>query len=638
MTSKPKQQTSGPPTTEKVHYGKGGVDQARLKKAWYQCSQADMPSAVFSHARHIKDRQIQRRYELGLYQQLYNNFAGIYVGNMADSNRTQFVNQTLSINVIKSCCDTWTARIAKAKPRVYILPNEGDDRLVRKADNLTKFLDGVRELSNLEANSQFVVRDAAIYGTGFLLHKVWDNRPITHVVKVDEVLIDQTNGIYPEEESLEFGYDHIWDKDELIDRYPSFAKEINSARMSWRGDQSYLSDLNKVLVVEFWRRATMPGKPGKHVMCISGACLEFEDYPYTYLPSQKYFFSPPTYGPFGEGIASALRGKQWLLANMMQSIAKSCDLFAVPRVFIPKSAGLSQNVLDNDISVHLVNSAEGIQFVTPQAMGNGVFEFAQWVYETSFQEIGLSQMSTQSVKPAGLNSEPAINTYLNVETERFALNAQDFERLYVDAGKRQLDLAAALYKGKKVNTRVKAPGFAFISKVNWKDASLEEDQYSMKAYPTNMLAQDPAARLEQTMQLMNSKIMPPDVAISQLKLPVFRDWADEMTASRDNIRMCLSLIIDKQSYHAPDPIADINLAVSMSQSAVLRSEYNEDAPEVTDMLRRWMNDALQVQADRQQKAMQQQQVAQQMQGQQAQQQAAPQQPAAPPPPPTGPAA
>src|SRR5580692_9928614 len=106
---------------------------ASQKTHWYDEPVGNCHDNIFQYVRAIKSRQIRRRYQLAVYQQLYRNdlqniFAasGLFAAT-AFSSSLQY--QRISANVIKSCCDTATARIAKSKPRAFALPKRGDYRL-----------------------------------------------------------------------------------------------------------------------------------------------------------------------------------------------------------------------------------------------------------------------------------------------------------------------------------------------------------------------------------------------------------------------------------------------------------------------------------------------------------------------------
>jgi hypothetical protein len=268
----------------------------------------------------------------------------------------------------------------------------------------------------------------------------------------------------------------------------------------------------------------------------------------------------------------------------------------MPRVWLEKFSGVSKDSITNDVgSVGYYQNTPPV-FSTPSPAGEGFFNFIVWLISDSYQQIGLSQMTAQSEKPAGLNSGVAMRTYQDVETQRFAIVGQRWERFFVDIAKAFLDLAASIY-GRTKSYSVNVPGRAFLEKVDWKDIGLKKDQYELAAYPTSLLPKTPEGQLQTVQELINSGFMPKDVALSQLRIPNLNAWIDEQTASRDNINLCLSRIRDKGKYIGPNAIADIDLCVSMAMSAWLRADLDDTVPpERTDMLLRFLTEALRRQA------------------------------------------
>lgn len=567
---------------------------------WYDAPVDDAHDDLFQYVRAIKNRQVRRRYELAIFQQLYTNSlnqlaaTGGLFSSIAGTIGAN-AGSRLSFNVIKSCVDTATARIAKSKPRAFCLPTRGDTRLKRKCKNLTKFLDGAMAAAAVYANGEDVFRDAGIYGTGALVLRDRDDEVTSEVVKVDELIIDQVNGMY--DRPTEIHIEHPVPRAELLARFPEAEKEINEARMSWPGAMSFMSQQDMVLTVETWRLSPKPGDgKGRHVYAICNKSLLDEEWTKDYIPVYRFHWTPPTYGPFGDGIAHDLEGKQWMIANVLRDVAESIRMFAVPRIWVDSLAGISQHTITNEITVNKY-SGQPPTFSTPPAASPDVYAFIQWLIDSCFKEEGLSQMSAQSEKPAGLNSGVALRTYQDVETQRFAVIGQRWERWYMAVAEGIVDLTSDIHKrGGKVSMKV--PGRGFIETVDWKDVSLKKDQYDIQVWPTNILPETPEGKLQAIQEWTSSGFMPRDVAIGQMNMPILNDWVDDETAARDNVEMCISSIIDKGKYIAPDPVSNIDLCVSMSQSAYLHAQYDELEEHKVTMLQRFLEASLKTQKDR----------------------------------------
>lgn len=571
----------------------------RINIHWSDRPKFESHEELFQYVRNVKSRQVRRRYELAVYQQLYNNSisqisatGGLYSG-LGSSAAAQY--NRLSVNVVKSCVDTATARIAKSKPRAFVLPTKGDYRLKRKCKNLTKFLDGAMAAACVYANGEDVFRDAALYGDGALVLDDQDDEVKSETVKVDEIVIDQINGMY--DRPTEIAIEHPVRRAELLARFPDAKKEIDEARLSWRGAMSFMSEQDMVLTVRTWKLESAPGAgDGRYVYAICNKTLVDEEWKKDYIPVYRFHWTPPTYGPFGDGIAHDLEGKQWMISNILRDLAESIRLFAIPRIWVDSLSDVSQHTITNEITVNKY-SGNAPQFSTPPAAAPDVYAFVQWLIDNCYKEEGLSQMSAQSEKPAGLNSGVALRTYQDVETQRFALVGQRWERWYMAVAEGIIDLSSDIY-GRTKKLSVKVPGRGFVESIDWKDVSLKRDQYDIQVWPTSILPETPEGKLQAIQEWVSSGFMPRDVAIAQMNMPILNDWVDDETAARDNIEMCLSSIVDRGKFIAPDPVSNIDLCVTMAQSAYLRAQNDDLEEHKVTLLERFLQRSLELQAQK----------------------------------------
>lgn len=489
------------------------------------------------------------------------------------------------------------ARIAKSKPRAFVLPKRGDYRLKKKCRNLTKFLDGAMQSANVYANGEDVFRDACVYGDGQLLIYTEAGQIKSKVVKVDELWIELVDGM--KDEPTEMHWVEAVPKRKLLKAYPKFKKEIEEARAAWRGDMNYMAQSDMVEVVHSWKLPTEHGAgDGVYACSVCTATLEKSEWKHSYFPIVRFHWCPPTYGPFGDGIAKDLFGMQRTILDILRGVVKSIRMFAVPRVWVEKMASVATQTISNEVSVNTY-SGQPPKFDTPPAASPDIYQFVQWCIDWCYKQVGLSQLTAQSEKPAGLNSGVAMRTYQDVETQRFAVVGQRWERWYMQVARVMLDLAGDLYKETKGKLSVMVPGRGFIEKIDWKDANLAPDLYDVQVWATSLLPETPEGKLQAIEEYIQSGMMPRDLAIGQLNNPILNDWVAQETAAREHIEMCLSNIEDGKKYIAPDVIGNIDLAVQLSQAAVLNAENDNLEPEKVDELVRWMTQALAIQAQRQ---------------------------------------
>lgn len=558
-------------TREKRVYAAGG-SAAPLQPAltWYERPESDLYEHACARVRGIKEQQVTRRYELFTYQQAYTSRFGPAAMASLFSPGTRNPSAGLyaiSANIIKSCIDTACARISKSKPRAFVLPNKGDYRLKKKARQLTKFLDGAFQSAGVYQNAERVFRDACIYDGGALVLYAEDGQVCSQQVKVDELWIDQVDGIY--ETPREMHWSHAEPRTKLLAKYPEHAKAINEARGAWRGEMAYMGAADMVEVTRSWRLGECEDeyKGGVYAVSIATATLERQEYRKAYIPIFRFFWTEPVYGPFGDGIAKELYGMQRTVSDILRGICKSIRLFAVPRIWINKGATPGVVQITNELSVNTYTGEKPV-FDTPPAAAPDIYQFLQWVIDWAYKQLGLSQLTAQSEKPAGLNSGVAMRTYQDVETQRFALIGQRWERWHMEVARAMIDIAQDLY-AKDKSLSMKVAGRGFIETIDWKDVSLKEDQYDLQVWPTNLLPETPEGKLQAIQEYVQSGFMPLEVAIGQLNLPVLNDWVDRMTSALDIVESHIAGILDEGKFMPPD--ADMELPLALT---VAGAEYN----------------------------------------------------------------
>jgi hypothetical protein len=265
-------------------------------------------------------------------------------------------------------------------------------------------------------------------------------------------------------------------------------------------------------------------------------------------------------------------------------------MFAVPRVWVSKMANVAQQTITNEMGVNTYAGEKPI-FDTPPAAAPDIYAFVQWIIDWCYKQIGLSQLSSQSEKPAGLNAAVALRTYQDVETQRFAVVGQRWNRHYMQCARITLDMLRDAFQGKK-SIAVKVPGRGFLETIDWADADLSDDEYDMAIYPTNPLADDPEGRLQSAQEYVQSGFMSKAYALQQLDIPILYDWVSSETSSTEAIAWQISRIIDDGVYTAPSAISDLADARTQCQNALLRGPEDELEPHKMDLLERYLQEVL----------------------------------------------
>lgn len=579
-------------TIEKRMYGKAGLRSGADSHGawdWYLRTGKDLYEGVFTRLQEIKQKQIPRRYELYTYQQAYTGrFGPSALGSLYQlTTRNPHAGMySIVINIIKRIIDAAVARIAKEKPRAFALPRRNDYRLKRKCKNLTKFLDGVMVSAKVYANSEDVFRDACLFGDGTLIPYASNGQIKSAVAKIDELWIDALDGMY--DNPTELHWAHPWPRRELLSEFPEWEKEINEARAAWRGELAYMGQADLVECAWSWKLPSAPGKKdGLWTKTICTATLDQGVWERDYLPAARFHWTPPTYGPFGDGIAKEILGHQRAMQDIVRGILKSIRMFAVPRVWVSKMANVASSIISNEIGVNEYSGEKPV-FDTPPAASPDIYQFAQWILDDAFKQARMSQLTAQSEKPAGLNAAVALRTYHDIETQGFAVVGQRWERWYLLVARMLVDIAQDIYKDKG-KLSVKVPGRGFIESIDWSDVSLDDDMYDIEVWPTSILPLSVEGQIQTATEFMRSGLMPRNALLQQLRIPMIYEWIDRETAAEDNIDMALSSILADGKYIEPDPVGDAKLALREAQLAKLRAEADDKLePAKMELLERFI--------------------------------------------------
>ena len=96
-----------------------------------------------------------------------------YFMNLAKSyspnwNTNNVLPDRLTFNVVQSNIDTLVSKVSRLKPRARFLTNQGGFRAVKAAKKLSYLCDGIFQENDVYSLSRGVVRDALVYGDGFV--------------------------------------------------------------------------------------------------------------------------------------------------------------------------------------------------------------------------------------------------------------------------------------------------------------------------------------------------------------------------------------------------------------------------------------------------------------------------------------
>jgi hypothetical protein len=479
--------------------------------------------------------------------------------------------EKLTYNVINMIVETVAARISRDKVKVSFITSDGDAKQQRKAKQLTKYVTGQWLATNTYGQIDKVFTDACVFGTGFL-HVYFDGKNvIAERCLVDEIVVDEFEALHGTPRQIHRR--KLIDKDLLKAEYPAYSSEIDSAGTGTWGTSDKTAS-NLCLVVESWHLPDDDkGTNGRHDISIDNATLYSEPYNKSYFPFLKFSWSDALDGFYGLGIASKLTGIQLEISKLLRSVQLAMHNLSVPRILRPINSQVEVNHLNNNIDGAIIDYAGDTPptfWVPSQVMGNDVYQHIETLYKKAFEMVGVSQLSAASQKPKGLDSGIALENYHAIEDERFVKVGERFEQFHIDLANITIDI---LKDNAKAALPVKIAGRRFLESIDIKDIDLDQDQYIIQSFPSNLLPNTFAGRLQIVQSLIQGGYISQEFGLSLLRFPDIDQYTDLQTANIEaSFEIVCSILEDGVK---PDlvPYLNYELLLKIAQLTAVRAAY-----------------------------------------------------------------
>jgi hypothetical protein len=516
-------------------------------------------------------------------------------------------------NVVSSCVDTVFSRIAKNTPRIVALTERGDDTLRRRAQKLQQFILGMMKQTKGYSVAKETFKDGCIFDVGIakLCREEDSGRMYFERVYANEIYVDETDAFYGSPSHMHQAKYVL--KDSLKEMFPAkFHLAIEEAGNAMEGEGQFASntDTRFAVVIESWHLPSAPGaKDGRHTICVSNKVLMDEVWKKDHFPFVFSRWTAPMVGFWGQSLAFRLMGKQVEINKMLKIIQDSMHLGAAFKVFVEHGSRVAQEHLSNALGSIVYYTGTPPQYTVPQTVHPEYFTHLKWLIEASYQEAGVSALSAQSKKPAGLDAAVAMREFQDIESERFATIAQGYDDMHIEMAKMILRECKEMDE-EGIKLEVKAESKKFVETIKWKDVEIDENEMVLQMFPTSMLPHDPAGRIQYVTELMQGGLINSDIGLSLLDFPDVEAAIDVQTAPTRDIEFTIGEILEKGEYNPPEPFQNLELGLKLFQSHYLLARSNGVSEDKLEMLRNWMNSAKALKDQQQQQQMQMQMAAQ----------------------------
>lgn len=496
----------------------------------------------------------------------------------------------ITFNVVSSVIDTAVAIIGTNKPRVSYMTSGGDYFQKLKAKNMTRFTDGLFSKLKVYKKSLQIFKDSCIFGTGCVKPFRRGNEILIERVFPDELLIDDTDGRFGDPRNL-YQYYEI-DKDVLANLYPDNAGEILTSGC-FRANSSFTKGAsNPVGVGEAWHLPSSPdAKDGRHIITVEKNKLLDEPWSKDRFPILRFFYENPPIGSWGIGLSEILRPTQIELNYLLQKIQRSMTQ-ASSKVFLNGGTELDEQSINNqDWGIVRYNGQQAPVLAVVQSIAPEYFQQVETLIHRAYEISGVSMMSAQAKKPAGLDAGRAIREFNDIQSQRFAAVSENWEFFFVELSEAIIDLAGEITDSEgsfKVNVKDKGS----LKEIDFKKIKLDKDEYVIDKFPTGYLSKTPSGKLSDIQELVQAFPEMKPYALRLLgDMPDLESVIEQLTSSTDVIEMVKDLILTESTYIEPEKYMDLKAGIQYMQLSYLHAVKDKVEETKLQLIRNWIDQA-----------------------------------------------
>ena len=405
------------------------------------------------------------------------------VGYYWNGETTNNVNE----NVIRSCVDTLTSKIACQKVRPFFNSVNGSWKDFELCTQAQQFFDVLFDEYNVNDIVTLAFKDACIFERGMIYVS---NTGI-------ERMLPWTVYTNPAEDSYNRNTELLWE----CKKYPKALLPF---------DIKTSQDL--VTYTRYWNT-----KEKVFYTWIPEANYNQVETYEKELPFVQIYYNKPLFGSSCSSVVDVLFGIQDQIDNLIRTCAIAAKRNMPKTYWVPEGTDVKAGSLNNEVGQVIpyrpIPGASGVpvicdeqRIIDPQYR-DLIDKYKQDAYEL----VGISQLSATSQKPQGLNSGIALSTMENIESDRFETQLNQVIRCYVDLAKKCINILDA--------KELILPQEKTRAMLNWDELIGAAKSFNIQFSAAESLSKDPSTKLQQLQSLAQAGIIPQSHIAKYLELP-----------------------------------------------------------------------------------------------------------------------
>lgn len=477
----------------------------------------------------LKSLNAQRKVKYYRNRSLYESTPRLNIENIKNPNVVGYYNNidelnedttaTPNLNVIKSCIDTLSSKIAQSKVRPFFNCVNGSFKDIQTVKSAQQFFDQYYDAQDVNKKVSEAFRDACIFEDGYIFVDV-DSKDIHKALPWQ---------VYERPAELSYGKvtrSYYERKDYPVTLLP--AKVLNAIK-------------DKIGLAEYVTYG-LYFDTVNHVKIYYVSEYDFileEPYEAERTPFIRLYYNCPVSGNTSNSVVDMLYTIQLEINTLMNKIKDASQLNIAMTYLIPKGSGLKTGQLNNRIGNIIEYEPTSNMTGSPVTVSTPSFIDPQYMallnelIAKAYELVGISALSAQSKKPTGLNSGIALSTMEDVESERFETQLNQVIKSYVDIAKTCLEVFP--------QDEDILPEVTTRMTIKWKDIVEESKKMQIQFSSADSLSKDPSQKLQQLIALSQAGVIPQSRISQFMEIP---DLQGGYSIANNAINAVMSIIQD----------------------------------------------------------------------------------------------
>jgi len=426
-------------------------------------------------------------------------------------------------NLTQSVVDTLVSKISQANVRPYFNSIHGDYDVVELCGSLQRRFDAWLDEQHAQPKSVLCLRDASIFDVGVMYCNPF-------ALSLERI---QPWKYFLDPAEFEKGFVSravIWEK-----YYPVLAlKDSENPRIKRMIEENCYRQGQFARYFDLYNGYYYEQFDGVYVS--DPLPIKFQEYSgLQRRPFVEIFYRRPVKGFLSRSLADDVYPIQRNIDNLVMRLDEATRNAISQMIFVNTRSGLKATTLQNGVTVYPIEpSADGqraVEIVTPPPIDPAFFDYLNGWIEKGYEMIGLSQLSAQSKKPAGLDSGKALDTMEDIESDRFNTQLQQFTHFQVDAARVCIDCFPADEPILRDDMKE--------DEITWGDARKAKDRFKLQFSAADALSKDPEEKRREIEFYIQQGFLDRGEAIDKLQLP---DLEEADTIASASYKHCMRII------------------------------------------------------------------------------------------------